>query len=53
MDDIAYEVFVKSLMYQSEYLLSIKGLPSGYSKDVSGDVSLTLCLIGMLTISNR
>ncbi|CAG8557448.1 11356_t:CDS:2 [Paraglomus occultum] len=40
MHDINYELFVKSLMYQSEYILSTRGLSSGYSRDVSGDITI-------------
>lgn len=38
-DELDQEIFLKSLIYQSEYLLSVRGLGSGFSKDVSGEVS--------------
>jgi hypothetical protein len=38
-DESNQEIFLKSLIYQSEYLLSVRGLGSGFSKVVSGEVS--------------
>ena len=38
-DELDQEIFLKSLIYQSEYLLSVRGLGSGFSRDVSGEVN--------------
>ncbi|CAG8540425.1 8789_t:CDS:2 [Rhizophagus irregularis] len=39
-DELDQEIFLKSLIYQSEYLLSVRGLGSGFSKDVSGEITI-------------
>ncbi|CAG8606619.1 3780_t:CDS:2, partial [Ambispora leptoticha] len=33
-------LFIKSLQYQSEYILAVRGLGSGFSRDVSGEITL-------------
>ncbi|CAG8465518.1 12698_t:CDS:2 [Dentiscutata erythropus] len=38
--DFDDEIFVKSLIYKSEYLLSVRGLESGFSRDVSGEITI-------------
>jgi hypothetical protein len=38
-DELDQEIFLRSSIYQSEYLLSVRGLGSGLSRDVSGEVS--------------
>ncbi|GES76842.1 elongator complex protein 6 [Rhizophagus clarus] len=39
-DELGQEILLKSLIYQSEYLLSVRGLGSGFSKDVSGEITI-------------
>ncbi|CAG8615186.1 17640_t:CDS:2 [Funneliformis caledonium] len=39
-DELDQEIFLKSLIYQSEYLLSVRGLGSGFSRDVSGEITI-------------
>ncbi|CAG8481307.1 6139_t:CDS:2 [Funneliformis mosseae] len=39
-DELDQEIFLKSLIYQSEYLLSVRGLGSGFSRDVSGEITM-------------
>ncbi|CAG8433848.1 9609_t:CDS:2 [Ambispora gerdemannii] len=34
------DLFIKSLQYQSEYILAVRGLGSGFSRDVSGEITL-------------
>ncbi|KAF0372994.1 elongator complex protein 6 [Gigaspora margarita] len=38
--DFDDEIFIKSLIYKSEYLLSVRGLKSGFSRDVSGEITI-------------
>ena len=38
-NELDQEILLKTLIYQSEYLLSVRGLGSGFSRDVSGEVS--------------
>ncbi|CAG8457101.1 16705_t:CDS:2 [Acaulospora morrowiae] len=38
--DLDQEIFVKSLIYQSEFLLSVRGLGTGFSRDVSGEITI-------------
>ncbi|CAG8576563.1 10253_t:CDS:2 [Acaulospora colombiana] len=38
--DLDQEIFVKSLIYQSEFLLAVRGLGTGLSKDVSGEITI-------------
>ena len=54
-DELDQEIFLKSLIYQSEYLLSVRGLGSGFSRDVSGEVSTIINkdLFKKFTIQNR
>ncbi|CAI2171077.1 6958_t:CDS:2 [Funneliformis geosporum] len=39
-DELDQEIFLKLLIYQSEYLLSVRGLGSGFSRDVSGEITM-------------
>ncbi|CAG8841340.1 10592_t:CDS:2, partial [Racocetra persica] len=38
--DFDDEIFIKSLIYKSEYILSVRGLESGFSRDVSGEITI-------------
>ncbi|CAG8597863.1 16490_t:CDS:2 [Cetraspora pellucida] len=38
--DFDDEIFIKSLIYRSEYILSVRGLESGFSRDVSGEITI-------------
>ncbi|CAJ0833452.1 5976_t:CDS:2 [Entrophospora sp. SA101] len=38
-EEIEQIVLINTLIYQSDYLLSVKGLGSGFSRDISGEVT--------------
>ncbi|KAG9286108.1 hypothetical protein G9A89_000168, partial [Geosiphon pyriformis] len=37
---IPENIFIKSLQYQSEYILAVRGLGTGFSRDVSGELTI-------------
>ncbi|CAJ0830238.1 21168_t:CDS:2 [Entrophospora sp. SA101] len=39
-EEIEQIVLINTLIYQSDYLLSVKGLGSGFSRDISGEINI-------------
>jgi len=49
IEDEDYVNMIKSLCYSSSHILRVRQLPSGYSRDIDGEVFLSLCPLLLLS----